>query len=186
MTGLAGAVVWAVVPFVPEAPFRLYAGEDRAPVEVEEPGRLIAAARKGSDSEFTFLVPGKARPVLVVSDRADARLGELLALRLLRFGALTPREREIVRSSEEPGLYHLDPDRFALPEENAAIVAALVRVHRSAIDPQPVGRLGDDELRVVHERVATYYGLDLRQLVRQELQRLAEAQRRAAGSSPDL
>src|SRR5918996_1607782 len=141
-------------------------------------GKLIAAARKGSDSEFSFLVPGKARPVLVVSDRVDERLREVLALRLLRLGSLTAREREIVRSGEDPGLYHLDSERFDLPEENAAIVAALVRVHRSAIDPQPVGRLGDDELRVVHERVATYYGLDLRQLVRHELQRLGEAQRR--------
>jgi hypothetical protein len=178
--GLAGAVVWAVVPFVPEAPFRLYAG-DRPPVEVDEPGKLIAAARRGSDSEFTFLVPGKARPVLVVSDRADERLEEVLALRLVRLGGLTAREREIVRSGEDPGLYHLDPDRFALPEENAAIIAALVRVHRSAIDPQPVGRLGDDELRVIHERLATHYGLDLRRLVRGELERLAAAQRRRGG-----
>jgi len=180
VNGLAGAVVWEVVPFAPEAPFRLYAG-NRAPVEVDEPGKLIAAARKGWDSEFTFLVPGKARPVLVVSDRADERLGEVLALRLLRLGALTAREREIVRSNEDPGLYHLDPDRFALPTENAAIIAALVRVHRSAIDPEPVARLGVDELRVVHERIAIYYGLDLRQLVRGELERLAAAQRRRGG-----
>lgn len=181
MNGLAGAVVWAVVPFVPEAPFRLYAGEDHPPVDIEEPGKLIGAARKGSDTEFTFLVPGKARPVLVVSDRLDERLGELIALRLLRLGALPPTEREIVRSQDDPGLYHLAPDRFDLPEENAAIVAALVRIHSSAIDAQPVGRLGQDELRVVHERLATYYGLDLRQLVRRELERLAEAQRRRSG-----
>lgn len=178
MNGLAGAVAWAVVPFVPEAPFRLYAGEDRAPVAVDGPGKLIAAARKGSESEFTFLVPAKARPVLIVSDRADERLGELIALRLLRLGKLSAREREVVRSNEDPGLYHLDPDRFNLPEENAAIIATLVRVHRSAIDPQPVGHLDDDELRVIHERVGTHYGFDLRQLVRQELERLAEAQRR--------
>lgn len=181
MNGLAGAVVWAVVPFVPEAPFRLYAGEDHAPVEVEAPGRLVAAARKGSDSEFTFLVPGKARPVLVVSDRADERLGELLALRLLRLSALTDKERGIVRSRDDPGLYHLDPKRFDLPEENAAIVAALVRVHRSAIDPHTVGRLSEDETRVVHEHIASYYGLDLRQLVRRELERIAAAQRRRQG-----
>ena len=74
MTDLAGAVVWAVVPFVPEAPFRLYAGEAHTPVEVADAGKLITAARKGSDSEFTFLVPGKSRPVLVVSDRLDPRL----------------------------------------------------------------------------------------------------------------
>jgi hypothetical protein len=178
VNGLGGAVVWAVVPFVPEAPFRLYAGQDRAPVDVDGPGKLIAAARRGSDAEFTFLVAGKARPVLVVSDRIDERLGELIALRLLRLGGLTAREREIVRSHEDPGLYYLDPERFDLPDENAAIVAALVRVHRSAIDGQPVGRLDPDELRVLHERVASYYGLDLRELVRQELQRLADAQRR--------
>jgi hypothetical protein len=178
LNGLTGAVVWAVVPFVPEAPFRLYGGRDQAPVEVDDAGKLIAAARRGQDAEFTFLVPGKTRPVLVVSDRLDERLGELIALRLLRLGGLGAKEREIVRAQDDPGLYHLDPGRFELPEENAAIVAALVRVHRSAVDPQPVGRLGQDELRVVHERLATYYGLDLRQLVLRELQRLAEAQRR--------
>lgn len=179
--GLAGAVVWAVVPFVPEARFRLYAGEGHAPIDVEDPGKLIAAARRGSDTEFTFLVPGKARPVLVVSDRADERLGELIALRLLRLSALTDRERELVRAQNDPGLYHLDPARFDLPEENAAILAALVRVHRSAIDPQPLGRLSEDQLRVAHEHIAGWYGLDLRQLVRRELERLAQAQRRRQG-----
>jgi hypothetical protein len=181
VNGLAGAVVWAVVPFVPEAPFRLYGGEDHPPVDVPDVGKLIVAARKGSDTEFTFLVPGKARPVLVVSDRLDESLGELIALRLLRLGALTAKEREVVRSQDDPGLYHLDPERFELPEENAAIVAALVRIHRSAIDPQPVGRLDQDELRAVHERLAIHYGLDLRQLVRGELERLAAAQRRRGG-----
>ena len=178
MNELAGAVIWAVVPFVPEAPFRLYAGHDRAPVEVAEATKLIAAARKGSDAEFTFLVPGKARPILVVSDQLDPRLEELLALRLVRLSALTPKEREVVRSGAEPGLYPLDPARFDLPDENAAMVAALVRVHRSAIDTEPVGRLDPAGLRAVHERLASYYGLDLRGLVQVELKRLAEAQRR--------
>lgn len=178
MKDLAGAVVWAVVPFVPEAPVRLYAGEAHAPMEVAEAAKLIAAARKGADSEFTFLVPGKARPVLIVSDRLDPRLGELLALRLLRLSALGPREREIVRAGDEPGLFPLDPERFELSEENAAMIAALVRVHRTAIDPEPVGRLDSDPLREVHERLTTYYGLDLRRLALRELERLARAQHR--------
>ena len=181
MNGLAGAVVWAVVPFVPEAPFRLYGGQDHPPVDVPDVDKLIGAARRGSDSEFTFLVPGKARPVLVVSDRLDERLGELIALRLLRLGALTPKEREVVHSQGDPGLYHLDSKRFDLPEENAVIVPALVRIHRTAINPQPVGRLEQDELRVVHERVANHYGFDLRQLVLGELERLAAAQGRRGG-----
>ena len=175
---LAGAVVWAVVPFVPEAPFRIYAGADHDPIEVSRPGRIISAARKGSDSEFTFLVPAKARPVLVISERADRRLQELLALRLLRLSALEPEKRELVRSGADPGLLHLDPTRFTLPEENAVIIAALVRVHRSAVDARPAGRLQPDELATVQERIVRHYGFDLRQLVRTELECLAATQRR--------
>lgn len=178
MNGLAGAVVWAVVPFVPEAPFRLYAGSRHAPVVVPQAEKLIAAARRGADTEFTFLVPANARPVLVLSDRIDPRLHEVLALRLARLSGLEPREREAVRAGHESGLYHLPPERFDLPEENAAIIAALVRVHESAIDPAPVGRLEHVELREIHARVATHHALDLHELVRDELRRLAAAQRR--------
>ena len=176
--GLAGAVVWAVVPFVPEAPFRIYAGADREPIEIARPTKLIAAARRGADSEFTFLVPGKARPVLILSDRADPRLGELLAVRLLRLSALDPDEQEAIRANADPSLFFLDPDHFKLPEDNAAIIAASVRVHRSAIDPKPAGHLDPAELASLHERLVRHYGLDMRQLVRSELERLADAQRR--------
>jgi hypothetical protein len=176
LNGLAGAVAWAVVPFAPEAPFRLYAGARRAPVDVPEANKLIAAARRGADTEFTFLVPGKARPVLIVSERLDARLGELLAVRLLRLSKLDAHEQEAVRTGAEPGLYHLPPDRFDLPEENAAIIAALVRVHRSAVDTTTVGQLDRNALREVHGRIARHYGLDLHDLVRGELERLAAAQ----------
>ena len=122
----------------------------------------------------------RPRPVLVVSDRLDPRLDELIALRLVRLGGLTAREREIVRGQDDPGLFHLDPDRFDLPEENAAIIAALVRIHRSAIEPRPIGRLSINELRVLHERVASY-GLDLHRLVVEELRRLAATRRGPTG-----
>jgi hypothetical protein len=176
--GLAGAVAWAVVPFVPEAPFRIYAGRDHDPLEVARPTKLISAARRGSDSEFTFLVPAKARPVLVVSDRADPRLRELLALRLLRLSALDAEEQDVVRRGADPGLFFLDPDQFKLPEENAAIIAALVRVHRGAIDARPAGRLEQRGLATLQERIVRHYRFDMRQLVRTELERLADAQRR--------
>jgi hypothetical protein len=178
VNGLAGAVVWAVVPFVPEAPFRLYAGARHAPVAVPQAGKLTAAARRGADSEFTFLVPGKARPVLILSDRIDPRLNEILALRLARMSALDAQEQDAIRGGADPGLFHLAPDRFDLPDENAAIIAALLRIHESAIDPSPAGRLEHHEVREVHTRVARHYGLDLHQLVRDELRRLAAAQRR--------
>jgi hypothetical protein len=115
---------------------------------------------------------------MVVSDRADWRLHELLALRLLRLSSLDSEEQELVRGGSDPGLLYLDPERFRLPEENAVMIAALVRVHRSAVDPRAVGRLEPHELAGIHERLVRHYGLDLRQLVRTELQRLAEHQRR--------
>lgn len=57
------------------------------------------------------------------------------------------------------------------------MIAALVRVHRSAIDSSPVGHLDRNELRSVHARIARHYGLDLHDLIRDELQRLAAVQR---------
>ena len=176
--GLAGAVVWAVVPFVPEAPFRIYAGPAHDPIEVARPTKLISAARKGSDTEFTFLVPAKARPILIVADRADPRLGELLALRLLRLSLLGAEQQDLVRGGADPGLLYLDPDRFTLPEENAVMIAALVRIHRNAVDARPAGRLEPDELANVHERIVRHYALDMRGLVKSELERLAAAQKR--------
>jgi hypothetical protein len=184
VNGLAGAVVWAVVPFVPEAPFRLYAGARHTPVVVPQAEKLIAAARRGSDSEFTFLVPAKARPVLVISDRIDPRLHEVLALRLARLSGLDENEQEIIRAGREPALYHLPAERFDLPEENAVIIAALLRIHESAVDPRPVGQLEHPELREIHARVATHYGLDLHELVLRELRRLADAQQRPQGQAP--
>jgi hypothetical protein len=178
VSGLAGAVVWAVVPAVPEAPFRLYAGAEQDPIELPRPGKLVAAARRGEQDEFTFLVPGKAVPVMVVADRSDSRLEELLALRLVPLADLDPADQEIVRAGGEHGLSHLDPASFDLRGEHAAIVAALVRVHRSAINPKPLGRLDQPQLRDLHERVARHYGFDVRRLVRAELDRLASARQR--------
>jgi hypothetical protein len=111
---LAGSVVWAVVPLVPEAPFRIYAGRNHDPIEVPRSAKLISAARKGSDANFTFLVPAKARPVLIVSDRADPRLQELLALRRVRMSALNPEEQDLVRSGADPALLYPAPKRFKL------------------------------------------------------------------------
>src|SRR5439155_8284385 len=102
-------------------------------------------------------------------------------LRLLRLSRLSDSEREVVRTQRDPGLVYLDPERFDLPDENAAVVAALVRVHHSAIDPTPVGQLDASELRVLHERVCRHYGFDLQALVREEIERLAQRARGSAG-----
>jgi hypothetical protein len=175
---LAGAVVWAVVPFAPQAPFRLYAGTGQEPFEVADPGTLIAAAKKGGDPQLTYLVPGKVRPVLVLSDAHDDDLGEVLALRLSRFGKLTATEQQAVRDQKHPTLFHLKLERFGtLPEENAVMVASLVRVHRSAIDREVSGRLDEYELRTVHERFLRFHGFDVHGLLDERIKQLAAARR---------
>jgi hypothetical protein len=60
------------------------------------------------------------------------------------------------------------------------MIAALVRVHRSAINPTPLGRLDQQELAVVHERIVRFYEFDLRMLVQQQLRELADVSRSAA------
>jgi hypothetical protein len=179
---LAGAVVWAVVPFAPEAPFRLYAGVGHEPIEMPTPDTLVAAASDGGDPQFTYLVPGKARPVLVLSDAHDDDLGEYLALRLSRFTKLTADEQRSIRAQRHPTLFHLHPKRFALPEENAAMIAGLLRIHRSAVQPRICGRLDEYELTTVHERVVRFYGFNIRQFVEERLQELARLQR--SGKEP--
>ena len=169
---LRGAVVWAVVPYVPEAPFFLYRTDDE-PLELPDARPLLAAARK-AESEFRFLVRGKARPVLVLADRPDPRVEEYLALRLVRLGELREEARAPVVAGEDELLFHVRPERVpGLAEELAAMIAAPVRVHVSAVDATDVlGRLEADELRAVHERFARLHRLDLLGLVRDRVDRL--------------
>jgi hypothetical protein len=58
---------------------------------------------------------------------------------------------------------------------------ALVRVHASAILPRAVGRLDDNELRVVGQRLVEHLDIDLEpllaRLVEERLQALAEPRR---------
>jgi hypothetical protein len=175
---LRGAVVWAVVPYVPEAPFRIYR-RDAEPLVLPDASPLFAAAQK-AESEFSFLVRAKARPVLVLAAVPDARVDEYLGLRLVRSSELRPETRARVRDQDEELLFHVAADRVpGLREEFAVMVSAPVRFHATAVDAENVlGRLDGNELRVVHERFARLLSLDLFNLVRDEIARLRELQRR--------
>jgi len=173
---LAGSVRWAIVPYAPRPPFRLYAGEQQPPIVVPEAETLIAGARRG-EAEFTYLVPGKARPVLLLSEPPSSHHQEVTGLRLLRLSKLGPGEQEQVRQQHDPLLFHLDPVRFDLPEENAAMVSALVRVHVDAIGPDSCGTLDPNEFRVLGERLIEFYGFDTRLLVERKIRELAARRR---------
>lgn len=175
---LAGSVRWAVVPFAPAPPFRLYAGMGQDPIVVPDADTLIDTARRGADVELSYIVPGKARPVLLLNDPPADHLREVTALRLLRLSRLSSDQQERVRSHQEALLFPLTPDRFDLPEENAAIVAALVRLHVDALGSgPPLGQLDEPEMGALGERIIRYYGFDIRQLLERHIRELAARHR---------
>lgn len=166
MSPAAGEVCWAVVPDTPQAPFQVFV-KDGSPVEVGEAKTIIDGLRKGEGAELRFVVAAKARPVLLLSDRVDPRTGDLFGLRLARLEALDEEEAQQVRDQRQPSLFHLKPERFSgLTEESAAIISAPIRLHETAVDLDEVlGRLDQNEMRVLAERFVTYWQFDLHQLL---------------------
>lgn len=166
MTLATGEVYWAVVPYTPQAPFHIFV-KDKPPVEVPEAKTIIDGLRKGGDAEFRFVVDAKARPILLLSDRVDPRTGDLFGLRLVRLSALDEAEAQQVREQRQPGLFHLRPEKFPdLEEESAAMISAPIRLHETAVDTtKPLGRLDQNEMRVLSERFVSYWELDLHQLL---------------------
>jgi hypothetical protein len=166
LTLATGEVCWAVVPATPQAPFQVFV-KDKPPVEVPGAKAIIDGLQKSGDAEFRFVVEAKARPVLLLSDRVDPGTGELFGLRLVRLSALDEDEAERVRGQHEPGLFHLKPERFPdLEGEWAAMISAPIRLHETAVDTRrPLGRLDQNEMRVLSERFVFYWELDLHQLL---------------------
>lgn len=167
MTPAPGEVFWAVVPSTPQAPFQVFV-KDKPPVEAPDAKTVVDGLRKGGDgAELRFVVEAKARPVLLLSDQVDPHTGDLFALRLIGLGKLDEDEAQHVREQREAGLFHLKAERFPeLEEEFAAMVSAPIRVHRSAVDlGSPLGRLDQNEMRVLAERFVTYWQFDLHQLL---------------------
>lgn len=166
MTLATGEVYWAVVPSTPRAPFQVFV-KDSPPVEAPSARKIIDGLRKGGSAELRFVVEAKARPVLLLSDRVDPHTGDLFGLRLVRLSALDDDEAQQVREQRQPGLFHLKPERFPeLEEESAVMISAPIRLHETAVDStQPLGRLDQNELRVLSERFVSYWELDLHQLL---------------------
>ena len=166
MTIAAGEVYWAVVPYTPQAPFQVFV-KDKPPVAVPDAGTIVEGLRKGGDAELRFVVEAKARPVLLLSERVDPRTGDLFGLRLVRLASLGEEAAQRIREQREPGLFHLKPERFPdLEEESAAMISAPIRLHESAVHlTNPLGRLDQNEMRVVAERFTSYWEFDLHQLL---------------------
>jgi mRNA-degrading endonuclease toxin of MazEF toxin-antitoxin module len=182
--GLRGAIVWAIVAYVPQAPFRLWLGADHNPGELADARTYAHQVRhKGLDAEQTFLVKGKLRPVVLLQDRPRGVVREIVALRMVRLEALTAAQQASIRAQREPSLFHLParPTKYGLSKEMAIDLNALVRVHASAMLPKAVGRLDDNEMRVVGQRLVEHLDIDLEpllaRLVEERLEQLTDPER---------
>ncbi len=163
-----GAIRWAFVPFVPAAPFLVYAGPGQAPVREDDAtawARRIYEQRASGD--HAFVVRGKLRQVLVLEDPPEGPVAEVAALRLVRLDGRSDRERTRIREHRDEGLFHLRPDRHPeLRTEMAVSIRSLVRVGVSAFIDAPVSSTLDaNEFRVVCERLVRSMQLDLGNLV---------------------
>ena len=166
--GLRGSIVWAIVSYVPRAPFRLWLGEGHPMGKIVNAHAFAEQVRQqGLDAEQTFLVEGKLRPVLLLQDRPRRALREVVALRMVRLETLPETQRASIRRHREPSLFHLpaQPAKYGLSKEMAIDLNALVRVHASAILPRAVGRLDDTEMRVVGQRLIEHLDVDLEPLL---------------------
>jgi hypothetical protein len=184
--GLRGAIVWAVTPYTPEAPFRLWLGADQPVAEIADASAYARQARhQGLDAEQTFLVGGKLRPVLLLQDRPRGVLPEIVALRMIRIEELQPSQQESIRGRHEPSLFYLPVDRrYGLTKEMAIDLNALVRVHATAFLPKAVGRLDDNELRTIGQRLVEHLDIDIEPLIAARVEERLDALTRPEDESP--
>ncbi len=184
--GLRGAIVWAIAPYVPEAPFRLWLGERQPAAEIPDARTYARQARhQGLEAEQTFLVKGKLRPVVLLQDRPRAVLPEIVALRMVRLEMLEPEQQERIRAGWEPSLFHLPVRKssYGLAKEMAIDLNALLRIHATAFLPKAVGRLDDGELRVLGGRLAEHLDIDLEPLIAARVEKRLDALREEGGGA---
>jgi hypothetical protein len=160
--------VWAVVACVPDAPPQLWNGVGIEPVTMPDATTFAQRVRQGQLRPVqTVLVHAKLRPVLLLQERPRGVLPELIALGMVGLEALSTGERDSIREQLEPSLFHLPvrQGKYGLSREMAVDLNALVRIHASAMIPQPVGHLDDNEMRVIGERLIQHLDIDLEPLV---------------------
>lgn len=172
-----GAIVWAVAPYVPQAPFRIWGGPEQPVASIATATELARQVlRRGLDAEQTFIVPAKLRPVVILQERPRRALTEYAALRILRLEELSEARRESVRAHAEPSLFHLpvDPRKYGMTKEGAVDLNSLLRIHESAIAARAIGRLDAVELRVLGERLVDHLDIDLTAAIERKARGLLE------------
>jgi len=174
---------------VPEAPFRLWLGDDERVAEIPDARTYAEQVRaQGLEAEQSFVVEGKLRPILLLQDRPRGVLRELVGLRMVRLEALSNDQQTRVREQREPSLFHLPvrTEKYGLAKEVAIDLNALVRVHASAFLPKAVGRLDDNEMRAIGERLAEHLDIDLEPLIAMRVEERLEMLTRPAEEGDEV
>jgi len=178
LAGTRGALAWAIVASLANAPARVWRGAGAEPSELPN---ATAFARHVRDTDpagsQTLLLEARMRPILLLQDRPRDVLGDVVALGLVGLEMLAEAQQTSVRNQREPSLFHLPvrPSKYGLGREMAVDLNALLRVGAAAILPRPVGRLDDNEMRVIGERLVEHLDIDLEPVVAREVEeRLAQ------------
>lgn len=166
-----GAVAWATVTTVCRTPLRRWSGEGSV-VETIDP---VSLARELCDSEHdgcTLLVDASLRPVVLLQDRPQGVLGDAVALAVVSLAALSPSQLDSVRNQQEPSLFHLPARaaKYGLGQEMAVDLNGLLRIACEALLPRAVGRLDDNEMRVIGERLVAHLDIDLEPIVAHQVE----------------
>jgi hypothetical protein len=186
LPGLRGAIVWAIVAYIPQAPARLWQGTGRPPATLPDALSYAQQVRERElSAQQTFLVEGQLRPMLLLQERPRGVLDEIVALSLVYLSKLSERQQARIREQREHSVFHLPlrPGKYGMNREMAVDLNALSRIHVSAMLPRPVGRLDDNEMRVINERLVEHLDIDfeplLSRLVERRVERLTQSVRGA-------
>ena len=158
-----GAVAWALVPTVTDHGLLVLRGTSTQRVSTAALASEFCDRRGGGE----LVVGAILRPVVLLQDRPQGVLGDVLALVAVRMDALPPDDRERVREQEEPSLFHLPvrTAKYGLHQEVAVDLNALTRLSTSLLLPRTVGALDANEMRVIGERLVTHLDLDIEPIV---------------------
>ena len=158
-----GELRWALVPYVPQAPFRSRAWGAGVDFEAIRTQLRQERPRSGIDLELRAAV----RPVLLLHDWEAAADGAYVVLRTKRIEALPVEAQPGVRAGDDTALIPLAGIHAG--NERAAMIGTVTRLHVSAIDSTVLGTVADATLQRVAESMAAAMQLDLDGLVQRRV-----------------
>lgn len=146
--------------------------DDGTPPKAIDPIGLAQELCELEPPVCTVLVEAYLRPVVLLQDRPQGLLGDALALAVVSLDDLSEPQRERVCAQEEPSLFHLPkrPGKYGLDREVAVDLNGLLRIGCEALLPRAVGRLDDNEMRVIGERLVDHLDVDLEPIVARQVE----------------